>query len=142
MRGNPHMGARKESGKPHPGHHGTAHDGASALRSVTGHGLQGPGLQQAQNLAGAGNQSMLAQLAQYTGKRLRGNAQLGGNQALALVQGDQPPPALILLGVGWDMVKDIFKSWLKHRFGRPKLNKLKHIAIDEISIRKGHTYVT
>ncbi|QLA17965.1 ISL3 family transposase [Desulfolutivibrio sulfoxidireducens] len=48
----------------------------------------------------------------------------------------------VLLGVGWDMVKDIFKGWLRHRFGRPKLNKLAYIAIDEISIRKGHTYVT
>lgn len=47
----------------------------------------------------------------------------------------------ILLGVGWDMVKDIFEL-AKHRFGRPKLNKLNHIAIDEISIRKGHTYMT
>jgi len=47
-----------------------------------------------------------------------------------------------LLGVGWDMVRDIYKRWLKHRFGQPKLKKLKQIAIDEISVRKGHKYVT
>lgn len=47
-----------------------------------------------------------------------------------------------LLGVGWDVVKDIFKRDLKHRFGQPKLSKLKYIAIDEISVRKGHKYLT
>ena len=48
----------------------------------------------------------------------------------------------MLLGVGWDLVKDIFKSWLKRRFDRPKLSKLQYISIDEISIRRGHTYIT
>lgn len=48
----------------------------------------------------------------------------------------------ILLGVGWDLVKDIFKSWLKRRFDRPKLSNLEYISIDEISVRRGHTYVT
>ena len=38
------------------------------------------------------------------------------------------------LGVGWDMIKDIQKRFLKKRFARPKLNKLKQIAIEEISI--------
>jgi transposase len=47
-----------------------------------------------------------------------------------------------LLGVGWDMVKDIYKRWLKHRFRQPKLKKLKQIAIDEISIGRRHKYVT
>lgn len=46
------------------------------------------------------------------------------------------------LGVGWDMIKDIQKRFLKKRFARPKLNKLKQIAIDEISIGKGHRYLT
>lgn len=36
----------------------------------------------------------------------------------------------ILLGVGWDLVKDIFKSWLMRRFDRPKLSKLEYISID------------
>ena len=47
-----------------------------------------------------------------------------------------------LLGIGWDCVKDILKRHLKRRFGKPRLSKLKYIAIDEISIRKGHKYVT
>ena len=46
------------------------------------------------------------------------------------------------LGVGWDMIKDIQKRFLKKRFSKPKLNKLKKIAIDEISIGKGHRYLT
>jgi transposase len=46
------------------------------------------------------------------------------------------------LGVGWDTIKDIQKRHLQRRFGKPKLHKLKQIAIDEIAIGKGHHYVT
>ncbi len=46
------------------------------------------------------------------------------------------------LGVGWDMIKDIQKRYLLKRFSRPNLKKLKQIAIDEISIGKGHRYLT
>jgi len=46
------------------------------------------------------------------------------------------------LRVGWDTVKDIFKRYLGHRFKRPRLDHLKRIAIDEISIGKGHRYLT
>lgn len=46
------------------------------------------------------------------------------------------------LGVGWDLVKEIQKSDLKHRFSRPKLKHLRQIAIDEISIAKGQRYLT
>ena len=46
------------------------------------------------------------------------------------------------LGVSWDIIKDIQKRYLKQRFSRPKLGKLKQIAIDEISIGKGHRYLT
>ncbi len=42
----------------------------------------------------------------------------------------------------FEFIEDIYKRWLKHRFGQPKLKKLKQIAIDEISVRKGHKYVT
>ena len=41
------------------------------------------------------------------------------------------------LGVSWDVIKDIQKRYLQRRFSRPKLGKLKQIAIDEISIGKG-----
>ncbi|NDV24985.1 ISL3 family transposase [Desulfovibrio sp. JC022] len=47
-----------------------------------------------------------------------------------------------LLGIGWDGVKSIFKRHLQRRFGNPPLSKLKYIAIDEISVRKGHKYLT
>ena len=46
------------------------------------------------------------------------------------------------LGVGWDAIKEIQKRRLQQRFKKPKLKHLKHIAIDEISIGKGHRYLT
>jgi len=46
------------------------------------------------------------------------------------------------LGVSWDLIKEIQKQHLLRRFARPKLHKLKQIAIDEISIGKGHHYLT
>jgi transposase len=47
-----------------------------------------------------------------------------------------------ILGVGWDMIKDIQKRNLTRRFGRPKLKHLRRIAIDEICIGHGHKYLT
>ena len=46
------------------------------------------------------------------------------------------------LGVSWDVVKEIVKSDLQRRFSNPKLRDLRQIAIDEISIGKGHRYLT
>src|SRR3954466_1652430 len=46
------------------------------------------------------------------------------------------------LGVGWDVIKDIQKRDLSRRFAKPKLKHLRHIAIDEIAIAKGHRYLT
>ena len=46
------------------------------------------------------------------------------------------------LGVSWDVVKDIQSRYLIKHFARPKLKHLKHIAIDEISVGKGHRYLT
>jgi transposase len=46
------------------------------------------------------------------------------------------------LKVSWDMIKDIQKRYLQKRFSRPKLNHLKKLAIDEISIGAGHRYLT
>ena len=45
------------------------------------------------------------------------------------------------LGVSWDVVKDIDKRYLGRRFGRPRLGRLKLIAIDELCIGKGR-YLT
>jgi transposase len=44
--------------------------------------------------------------------------------------------------VGWDTIKDILKRDLQRRFRKPKLRKLKQIAIDEIAIGPGHRYFT
>lgn len=46
------------------------------------------------------------------------------------------------LNVSWDVIKGIEKRHLKKRFGNPKLKNLKKIAIDEITIGKGHRYLT
>ena len=46
------------------------------------------------------------------------------------------------LDVGWDTIKDIQKRNLQRRFKNIKLRGLEQIAIDEISIGKGHRYVT
>lgn len=46
------------------------------------------------------------------------------------------------LQVSWDTIKDIQAKDLQRRFGKPKLHKLREIAIDEIAVGKGHHYVT
>jgi transposase len=46
------------------------------------------------------------------------------------------------LGVGWDVIKDIQKRDLSRRFAKPKLKHLRHLAIDEIAVAKGHRYLT
>src|SRR5262249_54266354 len=44
--------------------------------------------------------------------------------------------------VGWDLVKEIQKRDLSRRYAKPKLKHLRHIAIDEIAIAKGHRSLT
>ncbi len=46
------------------------------------------------------------------------------------------------LGVSWDVIKKIQKTHLKKRYSKPKLKHLRQIAVDEISIGKGHRYLT
>ena len=46
------------------------------------------------------------------------------------------------LGVSWDVVKDIQKRYLSKHYAKPRLKDLELIAIDEISIGKGHRYLT
>jgi transposase len=46
------------------------------------------------------------------------------------------------LGVSWDLIKDIHKRNLYHRFAYPKLTGLTHIAIDEICIGRGYRFLT
>jgi transposase len=46
------------------------------------------------------------------------------------------------LQVSWDVIKEIQKRDLQHRYRKPRLSKLRQIAIDEISIGHGHRYLT
>jgi transposase len=46
------------------------------------------------------------------------------------------------LGLDWKTVKNIDKFYLERDFGQPDLNGLRILAVDEISIRKGHSYLT
>ena len=46
------------------------------------------------------------------------------------------------LGVSWDTIKDLQKDELRRHYAKPKLHKLKQIAIDEISVGRGPRYLT
>jgi transposase len=46
------------------------------------------------------------------------------------------------LGVSWDLVKEIQKHYLAKKYKSPRLKHVTRIAIDEISIGKGHRYLT
>lgn len=46
------------------------------------------------------------------------------------------------LGLGWDTVKAIRKEHLENKYAKINLKDLTILAIDEISIRKGHKYIT
>lgn len=46
------------------------------------------------------------------------------------------------LGMSWHTVKDIQKRHLQRHYSRPALKALKRIAIDEISVGRGHRYLT
>ena len=46
------------------------------------------------------------------------------------------------LDLDWKTVKNIDKHYLERDYGQPDLNGLSILAVDEISIRKGHQYLT
>jgi transposase len=46
------------------------------------------------------------------------------------------------LAIDWKTVKNIDKVYLERDYGQPELKGLRILAIDEISIRKGHNYLT
>jgi hypothetical protein len=46
------------------------------------------------------------------------------------------------LGISWNTVKEIHKSHLGRKYGEPSPKGLSQLAIDEISIGKGHRYLT
>jgi len=46
------------------------------------------------------------------------------------------------LGLDWKTVKEIDKAYLKEAFSKTDYENLRIIALDEIAIRKGHSYLT
>lgn len=46
------------------------------------------------------------------------------------------------LGLDWKTVKAIDKYYLERDFGQPDYDGLRILAVDEISLRKGHNYLT
>jgi transposase len=46
------------------------------------------------------------------------------------------------LGISWDVIKEIQRQHLQRHYAKPRLKHLQRIAIDEISIGKGHKYLT
>ncbi len=46
------------------------------------------------------------------------------------------------LNIDWKTVKNIDKFYLERDYGQPDLKGLRILAVDEISIRKGHSYLT
>lgn len=46
------------------------------------------------------------------------------------------------LEISWDVIKGILKRNLKKKYGKVKLKHIEYIAIDEISVKKGHKYLT
>jgi transposase len=46
------------------------------------------------------------------------------------------------LQIDWKTVKEIDKQYLEAQYGQPNYDGLRILAIDEISIRKGHKYLT
>jgi transposase len=61
---------------------------------------------------------------------------------MELLQFMTPQDVSFHLGISWDLAQDIQKRRLGQRFSRPKLKRLKRIAIDEIHLGKKHRFIT
>jgi transposase len=46
------------------------------------------------------------------------------------------------LNLNWKTVKAVDKQFLEHQYGKPDLNNLRILAVDEIAVRRGHQYLT
>lgn len=46
------------------------------------------------------------------------------------------------LGMSWDTVKDIHLLALRRKYSKRKLRHLKYLGVDEVAVRKGHSYLT
>lgn len=47
-----------------------------------------------------------------------------------------------IVGLGWDSVKEIFKSHLRRQLRKRSLSNVRRIAVDEFAVRKGYHYLT
>lgn len=47
-----------------------------------------------------------------------------------------------LLGISWDMVKEIHSRYLKRHYSPPEIKGVSNIGIDEFAVRRGHVYKT
>jgi len=46
------------------------------------------------------------------------------------------------LGMSWDTVKEIHVRALRRKYSKRKLKHLKYLGVDEVAVRKGHSYLT
>ena len=46
------------------------------------------------------------------------------------------------LGMSWDTVKEIHVLALRRKYSKRKLRHLKYLGVDEVAVRKGHSYLT
>jgi transposase len=44
--------------------------------------------------------------------------------------------------ISWDICNSIYIEYLKKKYSKPELKNLKYLAIDEIAVSKGHSYLT
>ena len=61
---------------------------------------------------------------------------------MELLQFMTPQDVSFHLGISWDVANDIQKRRLGKRFGRPKLKRVRNIAIDEIHLGQRHRFLT
>lgn len=47
-----------------------------------------------------------------------------------------------LLGVGWDLIKEIHKEYLAKKWRKREMSQVRYVAIDEFAVQKGHRYMT
>jgi len=62
--------------------------------------------------------------------------------ALELLQFGTVKHVAKFLGVSWDTIKEIHKRHLRKTYRKIPYKELRYLSIDEISLRKGHNYMT
>lgn len=65
-----------------------------------------------------------------------------GRYILGLLKHTTVKAVAMHLGMSWDTVKEIHVWALEQRFKRRRLKHLRYLGVDEISVHKGHRYLT